>query len=108
MKDGFGTIANFTIPQVPNGPVAVVPVENLLTNHMSQTQFFVEHENASDGIVKILYFKKPADPATIFHNPPTSLTLAGIIMPSGTGLPVARMFSILYIKACSVSDTEHL
>lgn len=96
MKDGFGTIANFTIPQVLNGPVAVVPVANLLTNHMSQTQFFVEHENASDGIVKILYFRKPADPATIFHNPPTSLTLAGIITVPGARFTGGAFAGITY------------
>ena len=96
MKDGFGTINHFTIPQVPNGPVAVVPVANLLTNHMSQTQFFVEHENAGDGIVKILYFKKPADPSAIFRNPPTSLTQAGIITVAGARFSGGAFAGITY------------
>jgi hypothetical protein len=96
MKDGLGTVSHFTIPQVPNGPVAVVPVANLLTNHMSQTQFFVEHANAADGIIKILYFKKPADPAAIFQNPPTSLTTAGIITVPGARFSGGAFAGITY------------
>lgn len=96
MADGFGTIDHFTIPQVPNGPVAVVPVANLLTDDKSQTQFFVEHENAGDGIVKVLYFRKPADPSAIFRNPPTSLTLAGIITVPGAKFSGGAFAGITY------------
>ncbi|MCX6320104.1 MAG: hypothetical protein NTW29_22685 [Bacteroidetes bacterium] len=99
MMAGVGPVINgFKILQNDdNGtPQTVIPISNTRTGNQSTAFFFLQNKNLGAGKIKIWYIKKPANPATIFQNPPSSLKEAGLLSYSDVDFTDGGYGGIVY------------